>query len=211
MKYLSFIFYLTCYISFSQVGIGTTTPKALLDITSDTKGILIPRTALVMTTQELPVVNPNGGSLENSTMVYNTVTINDVRPGIYYWETDRWLRLSSDPQFLQFTTITLPSPSGTNDDTDFFLDTTNYTSNVFRIVHSGGEITGVNNGEHGRVIYIYNGDTNDLKLISEGSSSSSNENKFSLVGDVILKSGNSIILYYDDLYLNRWIVVRSDN
>ncbi len=197
---------------FPQVGINTTSPEGVLDVESTTQGILIPRVSLVRSTQEAPVVNPNGGALETSTMVYNTATVNDVFPGFYYWDGSRWERMSTNPNYVRFTSVTLPSPSGTNDNTDFQLGTTNYNANIFRIVQSGADLGGIAGGTHGRVIYIYNGDSSDdLKLLADNNSSSTPANRFSSSGDIILKPGNALVLIYDGLYLNRWVVARSDN
>lgn len=213
MKNLTFLLLaLVSAVVTSQVGINTTSPAGMLDISSTDEGILIPRVALVQTTQELPVTNPKGGGIENSTMVYNTATVNDVFPGYYYWQNGRWIRLANDPRFLTFTTITLPNPTGLNEDQDFLLPTTNYNVDVFRILHDGADLGGISDGIHGRVIYMYNGDASkDMKLLSLINSTSAATNKFSLENDVILKPGNAIILFYDALYLNRWIVARSDN
>ena len=194
--------------------INTTSPSGLLDVASADKGILIPRVALVRTTQELPVTNPKGSGLEDSTLVYNTATANDVTPGFYYWEDGRWYRFLSniDKTYMKFATISLPLPSGVNENTDFELATTNILSDVFRILHSGADLGGIDGGVHGRVIYLYNGDSSmDLKLLSNINSTSVAQNRFSLENDVILKPGNAIIIFYDGLYLNRWIVTRSDN
>lgn len=211
MRALLLLFVLISFSIQAQVGINTTTPKAILDIDSSSEGILIPRVALVQTKLERPVENPNGEVLENSTMVYNTATINDVRPGFYYWENDRWIRLNSEPQFMQFTTINLPVPRGVNDDVDFEITGTNYIYTVFRVLHGGADLSGIKDGIHGRVVYLYNGSDVDLKLLSENNSNSADINKFSLSGDVILKPGNAITIFYDGLYSNRWIVARSDN
>ncbi|PHS07976.1 MAG: hypothetical protein COA88_07645 [Kordia sp.] len=212
MKKLLYIFIIIPSFLFSQVGINTTTPGAILDIASTKHGVLFPRVSLEFLTQEAPVLNPKGAGLENGTLVYNTATINNVSPGYYYWEVNQWIRFATNNQYMKFTTVSLPNPSSENNNCDFLLQTTNYTANVFRLLHNGAELSGVKEGTHGRVIYLYNGDeTEDLKLLSEGGSSSSNVNKFSLQNDVILKPGNSIVIFYDDLYLHRWIVVRSDN
>jgi len=148
----------------------------------------------------------------DGTLVYNTASANNVVPGYYYWEINRWVRFATNSQYMKFTTVALPNPSSKNEDCDFLLPTTNYMANVFRLLHNGAELGGIKEGTHGRVIYLYNGDeTVDLKLLAEGNSSSSAINRFSLQNDVILKAGNSIAIFYDDLYLHRWIVVRSDN
>jgi len=212
MKKLLYIFIIAPFFLFSQVGINTTTPEAILDVVSAKHGVLFPRMALEYLTQEAPVLNPKGGGLEDGTLVYNTASVNNVRPGYYYWEVDRWVRFSTNNQYMKFTTVTLPNPSSENKDCEFLLPTTNYTANVFRLLHNGAELGGIKDGVHGRVIYLYNGDnSDDLKLLSEGGSGSSNANKFSLQNDVVIKPGNSIVIFYDDLYLHRWIVVRSDN
>ncbi len=211
MKILALSLLLISGTVFSQVGINTTEPKAALDVTSTNQGILIPRVALVQTSQELPVTNPDTGTLIDGTLVYNTATINDVRPGFYFWKDVRWIPLISNPQILSFTSITLPSASGQNNNVDFLLNGANYNSNVFRIVHSGAELGGIVAGEHGRIVYIYNGTSTDLKILSENNSTSTPANRFSADGDLILKPGNTVIVIYDGLYLNRWSVVRSDN
>ncbi|MGB0897304.1 MAG: hypothetical protein ACPGU9_00725 [Flavobacteriaceae bacterium] len=212
MKNIIYIFIFVPFFVFSQVGINTTNPAAILDVKSSTNGVLFPRVSLVYLMQESPVLNPQGGGLEDGTLVYNTASVNDVFPGYYYWEVDRWVRLSPNTQYMKFTTVTLPKPSSENKNCDFLLSTTNYSANVFRLLHDGAELSGITGGVHGRVIYLYNGDnTEDLKLVASGNSSSAATNKFSLQNDVVLKPGNSIVVYYDDLYLHRWIVVRSDN
>lgn len=83
-----FIFGLTTVQA--QIGIGTTSPSSssILDVQSDSKGILIPRLALEITTAATPVNNP-----ENGLMVYNTKDTNDVKPGFYYWEDTEWLKI----------------------------------------------------------------------------------------------------------------------
>ncbi|SFO36121.1 hypothetical protein SAMN05421741_1433 [Paenimyroides ummariense] len=80
--------------SYSQVGIGTLTPNrsAQLDVTSNNKGILIPRVGLTSSTDASTIQNGN----VNSLLVFNTNTQNDVKPGYYYWYIDRWMRIVND-------------------------------------------------------------------------------------------------------------------
>jgi uncharacterized protein (TIGR02145 family) len=54
------------FTSIAQVGIGTTTPGGALDIVSTTSGFVLPRVANTSV-----VVNPNGGGIENGTMVFD--------------------------------------------------------------------------------------------------------------------------------------------
>ncbi len=76
----------------TSVGIGTAAPAGVLDITSTTNGLLIPRVALTGTTAAAPLTFPS-----NSEMVFNTATISDVTPGYYYWNTPTtsWLRIAT--------------------------------------------------------------------------------------------------------------------
>ena len=77
----------------AQVGVGTTTPQATMDITSTNDGLLIPRIAL-SATNVATVLTPT-----TSELVYNTATSavgpNQVTPGFYYWDGTLWIRLSS--------------------------------------------------------------------------------------------------------------------
>ena len=55
---LLLLFILISSLTFGQVGIGTTSPNAQLDITSTTQGLLIPRVDLTSLTVQAPVTNP---------------------------------------------------------------------------------------------------------------------------------------------------------
>src|SRR5687768_15130554 len=79
---------------YSQVGIGTTTPNAALDIVSNNSGVLVPRVELTSTTIVVPVTNGTASEL-----VYNTATVNNVTPGFYYLNSTAtaWVRLSTGP------------------------------------------------------------------------------------------------------------------
>ncbi|MGG5578737.1 hypothetical protein ACPDHL_15555 [Myroides sp. C15-4] len=76
----------------AQQGFGTDKPAktAAVDIQSSKRGLLIPRVELVSTTNdETPIDTP-----AQSLMVYNEKEQNDVTPGYYYWDTDRWVRFA---------------------------------------------------------------------------------------------------------------------
>ncbi|MFZ6012726.1 MAG: hypothetical protein ACOYXT_20440 [Bacteroidota bacterium] len=81
--------------AFSQnVGINATgaTPdaSAMLDITSTSTGLLIPRVALTASNSASPITSP-----ATSLLVYNTATAgtspNNVVPGYYYWSGSAWI------------------------------------------------------------------------------------------------------------------------
>ncbi|MDI9309948.1 MAG: hypothetical protein QM535_07005 [Limnohabitans sp.] len=95
--------------SFAQVGVGTTTPTAALDVTSTNDGILVPRVALTITTSALPLTAPT-----TSEMVYNTATVNDVTPGFYYWDGTKWVRIISGTNNDWTTTGNSGTTAGTN-------------------------------------------------------------------------------------------------
>lgn len=121
--------------TYSQVGIGTITPEASLDITSSTNGFLIPRVALTANNVAVPVVNPNGGALANSTLIYNTATAgtvpNNVIPGYYYWDTasTTWKSLGGSSPFSSNWQTT--GNSGTTPGTNF-LGTTDNQDLIFK-------------------------------------------------------------------------------
>ncbi|RKT02137.1 hypothetical protein [Chryseobacterium defluvii] len=80
---------LTSAFSFAQVGINTTTPNrdAALDVVSTNKGILNTRIALTSTASPSPLSAHVAGM-----MVYNTATVSDVTPGLYYNDGSKWVK-----------------------------------------------------------------------------------------------------------------------
>ena len=83
----------------SQVTIGSLTPPSdgsLLDLKetaggTSTKGLLLPRVSLQSTTSPSPLVSHEKGML-----VYNTDSVNDVMPGIYYNDGNGWKSVYSN-------------------------------------------------------------------------------------------------------------------
>jgi len=67
-------------------------PSAILDLNANdtalgTRGLLLPRVALVATTDASPMTMHIPGML-----VFNTATSNDVSPGVYYNDGEMWVR-----------------------------------------------------------------------------------------------------------------------
>ncbi|HLO74809.1 MAG TPA: hypothetical protein VK164_12805 [Flavobacterium sp.] len=95
--------------SFAQVGVGTTTPRGALDVSSTTSGFIPPQVALTDLTVAAPVLNPQGGALANGTLVWNTNTAgvmpNNVSPGLYYWNGTRWISVAGSPGGLDWSII----------------------------------------------------------------------------------------------------------
>jgi hypothetical protein len=81
-------------ICFSQVKVSTTpsvaNPDAMLEIESTNKGLLLPRLALVSTTSAAPLSNFVKGMI-----VYDTATINDITPGMYYSDGTKWVKINA--------------------------------------------------------------------------------------------------------------------
>ena len=83
-------------ITVAQVGIGTTSPKGILDIDSSIYGVVYPSAALTSTIVAAPVLNAQiGDGLAVGTTIYNTnetfTGTNDVEPGIYSWDGTQWI------------------------------------------------------------------------------------------------------------------------
>ncbi|GHC56703.1 hypothetical protein [Ulvibacter litoralis] len=83
--------------TYSQIGIGTSAPNGVLDITSTTYGVVYPTVSLTSLTAQI-VTNPSAPAIVAGTTVYNTATTslgtNSVYPGIYVWTGAKWV-----PQF----------------------------------------------------------------------------------------------------------------
>ncbi len=116
---LSIFFFSVSFIT-AQVGIGTTSPKGVLDIESSTQGIVFPVVSLTDLTTET-ITNPNGGSIVAGTTVYNTNTTSNgadsIYPGIYFWNGSKWIaqREKKDNNlFLQDTDLRTGSDNATN-------------------------------------------------------------------------------------------------
>jgi len=136
------------YNNGSSIGIGTSTPKGALDITSSTNGVLIPRISLTSRNAVLPVVNPQGGSLIAGTLIWNTTTAgsapNNVIPGYYYWSGSLWMALSSGAG----SDWSMLGNSGTNPATNF-IGTTDNNDLIFKRNNSIAGQLGATNTSYG--------------------------------------------------------------
>lgn len=74
------------------IGIGVSAPavSSILDVTSNNRGVLLPRVSLTSTIVAAPVTAP-----ADALTVFNIATAGDVTPGYYYWSTaeTKWVRL----------------------------------------------------------------------------------------------------------------------
>lgn len=125
-KFIFFLLFTFTIKSFAQVGIGTTTPAAALDINSNDDGLLIPRIALTSTNSATPLTLPS-----TSELIFNTATAgtspNNVTPGYYYWDGAGWIRLATGT----INGWSLTGNSGTNPSTNY-IGTSDANDLVFR-------------------------------------------------------------------------------
>lgn len=106
-------------------------PSAMLDIQSTDKGLLIPRVELVSADSPSPITNPAVG-LVVCNVIYSGMDRALVTPGFYYWNGQRWIRLTKD-----FQIDYLPGSNncaGTYDGT-----MTDYDGNVYPTVFIGAQ------------------------------------------------------------------------
>ena len=163
MKKFIFLLLLSPFAVLSQVGVNTTNPNAMMDITSTNNGLLIPRVALLSATDNTTVVNPQGGALVTSTLVYNTtpagVSPDNVVPGFYYWNGTRWVAVGSDGRDWSTTGNGGTNPTnnfiGTSDDVDFRVRTNNAQRFNFT---NNGRLRSYDNGLITQPTYSWMGD-----------------------------------------------------
>ncbi|MFC4740414.1 hypothetical protein ACFO3U_10455 [Flavobacterium ponti] len=126
-KIIAMMILFTTSIAFSQVGIGTTSPdsSSMLDITTSSKGLLIPRVNLTSISDVTTIPNP-----AVSLLVYNKTNGSGLIPGFYYWDS-QWKLLE-----VASSTSTDWSLSGNSITSDKFLGTTNNQSLIFKVANT---------------------------------------------------------------------------
>lgn len=92
---LMLIFCCSSQLAISQIKIGENNKSmnadAILEIESMNKGFLLPRIALVSTTNPLPLKTFTSGMV-----VYNTSNSNDLSTGLYYSDGSKWIRANNN-------------------------------------------------------------------------------------------------------------------
>ena len=145
----------------AQVGVGTTTPQASMDISSTNDGLLIPRIAL-SATNVATVLTPT-----TSELVYNTATSaagpNQVTPGFYYWDGSLWIRLAtgnSNDWSLTGNSGTTPGTNfiGTTDAQDLRIKTGG--TDRLNLVNSNGQLQSYFAGTNTAPAFAWNADPN---------------------------------------------------
>ena len=100
---------------------STANASSILDLSSNNKGILIPRVALTGTSDVTTIASP-----ATSLLIYNTATVSNVTPGYYYWNGTAWTKMVNG------TAWSLTGNSGTAAATNF-IGTTDNVPLVFRV------------------------------------------------------------------------------
>lgn len=171
---------------FAQQGIGTNKPNkaSVLDLSSNKKGLLLPRIPLLNSTSFNPIVGVplSDAHTANSLIVYNTATDGTgevaVKPGFYFWEkplstsTGRWNRFLTDFDFNNY--------SLNGDVTGKFAET-----KVVKIQNVPVSATGPNNGQ----VLQFNG-TNWLPATLPASAMTAANNGLELNGTAVQLGGN---------------------
>lgn len=196
-----FCLLMTSAFSFAQVGIQTDDPQAALDIASSDAGLLVPRVELIDTTDITTVTNPDGSSLVKSTLVYNTITRNDVLPAFYYWNgVDKWLRLlvADDNE-----DIWKANPSNGRVEIDKLSDgvTDRPNNNVYITDESQliiDQVTTNNDNGGSRKIQVYNGDIANYSNIDNGAAFGylGHKSRGSISTPTTVQPGDAVTAYY---------------
>ncbi|PIF45511.1 hypothetical protein CLU96_2520 [Chryseobacterium sp. 52] len=95
MKRIILGFLLLSQLSFSQVGIMTSTPhpSALLELYSSNKGLLVPKIALTNSQDKITIPNPAEGLLVFNINTSGTPPLNVVAGKHYFWNGTDWISL----------------------------------------------------------------------------------------------------------------------
>ncbi len=132
-KFVLAIIFLAYNLSlYAQVKVSTAAsaanPNAMLEIEATNKGLLLPRLSLVSTTSAAPLNNFVKGML-----VFDTVTINDITPGMYYSDGTKWIKVSNGATTGGGTTNTAWNLVGNAGTTNAnFIGTTDNTDVIFK-------------------------------------------------------------------------------
>ncbi|EGJ99424.1 hypothetical protein [Dysgonomonas gadei] len=124
-----------CATSHAQVTIGSGEEpdmNAILDLKetaggSSTKGLLLPRVTLSLTTSFSPLSAHVAGMT-----VYNTATTGDVTPGYYINDGTRWVRSSGKNQFYM-PSIILPTDPATLPNSNYTYSGSTFSVNLYNL------------------------------------------------------------------------------
>jgi len=141
----------------AQYGFGTSNPAAssVVDMTSTSKGVLLPRVRLTSTSLAAPVVSPAA-----YLVVFNEAAVGDVTPGLYYWKPATlsptsqavWVRMHSSTGSVGINTA---AP-----DASAVLDVSSSTQGILLPRMTSAQIAAIESPAEG--LMVYNTDMNCL-------------------------------------------------
>ncbi len=179
--YTFLVLLLVSFLSFSQVGINTTSPdpSSILDVAATNKGMLLPRVALTNTGDTSTIPNP-----AISLLVYNTATSSDLSPGFYFWNGNAWNAISAESGGTS-TGDDNWAITGNNIEGEKFLGTTNYTSLKFKVNNSQMALF----HPQGGMALGYGAVANDNNAVAIGTNANANNNEATAIGASATASG----------------------
>ena len=124
MKNLNTVLLLLPSLIFSQIGINTTNPNAILDVYSQNMGVLLPRVNLLSYLDQNTVKSVYSTTVEESTLVYNYTTNQTLERNFYYWDGVKW-KTFNEKQY-QYTSKE-GNYAGINAPYEIFLNNLNIT------------------------------------------------------------------------------------
>jgi len=180
--YIFLVLLLVSLLSFSQVGVNTTSPdpSSILDVSATNKGMLLPRVALSGTGDTSTISAP-----AISLLVYNTATTFDLTPGFYFWNGNTWNAILSES-----------GGSGSGSDGwaltgntvegDKYLGTTNYSALKFKVNNSKIALF----DPHGGMALGYGAVANENNSVAIGTNANaSTSNEATAIGTSATASG----------------------
>jgi len=195
MKKLLYIFVITPFFLFSQVGINTTTPQETLHVEG----------TLCVTDTSTKTSNRIAGLDTNGTMAGITVGTNLQLTGNVLSANS-----TSSPTVYLVGTRIFPNgvPGDEFHDLDMSIATTNSDKVVFRLVgrNNNYKITGISGGTDGRHIVLYNVETVNLTFVAE-SAFSQPENRLETLANNVATSGKGTAELVYDGASQRWILI----
>jgi len=197
MKNLLYIFAITPFFLFSQVGINTTTPQETLHVEGT---LCVTDTSTKMPTR-IAGMDVNGTVANitvgaNLQLTGNVLSANAVS--------------ASSPTIYLVTTVNIPTgpPGEKMDNLDMDIAGANVDKVVFRLTGrtNNYKITGISGGTDGRHIVIYNVESVNLTLVAE-SVDSDPENRLETLANNVATSGKGTAEFVYDGASQRWILI----
>ncbi|WP_181566799.1 hypothetical protein [Aequorivita sp. CIP111184] len=181
--YFFLAFSLYSFLSFSQVGINTTSPdpSSILDVSATNKGMLLPRVALNGSGDNSTISNP-----AISLLVYNTSSNGGLTPGFYFWSGNKWNTISDTSGGGGGGNSDGWSLAGNSIDNSKFLGTTNYNALKLKVNNSQMALF----DPHGGLAIGYGAVANENNSVAIGTNASaSNSNQATAIGASATASG----------------------